>query len=142
MGDEEHGLVGKIMGKALHEELLSLFVERGTELIKKEDRTLSEQGTGDGNTLGLPFAQSASRFLARRIESFGKGIDEVGHGGMEGLAYLFFGSGRIAHQKITAYRPAQQAIPLGHIDEVTTGSRRYGNLLQVVIKREPARYGR
>ena len=134
VGNKEHGLVGKMVGKALHQEAFGCFVEGGTELIKKEERAFPEQGAGDGDALGLPFAQSASCLLAKRVESFGKGIDEIGYGGMEGMAYFLLCSRWISDQEVTAYRTAQQAVPLGYIDQVTAGSGRYGNLLHRIVE--------
>jgi len=64
VGDEEHGLL-RIGGEdAGIERLLGLFVETAADLVEEEDVTAVEQSAGDGDTLGLPLAESTAQLIA------------------------------------------------------------------------------
>jgi hypothetical protein len=64
VGDDEHGLL-RIGGEdAGIERLFGLFVETAADLVEEEDVTAVEQSAGDGDTLGLPLAESTAQLIA------------------------------------------------------------------------------
>ncbi len=78
----------------------------------------TKKGAGDGDALGLSFAEAATLFVEIGIEALREGKDKIGTGGAEGLEHIGFSGMRIAHEEIVADSAAEKGISLGDIDEV------------------------
>ena len=78
----------------------------------------TEEGAGNGNALGLSFAEAAALFVEVSVYSVGEGEDEVGTGGAEGLEHFRLAGMRVTHEEVIADGAAEKSVALGDVDEV------------------------
>ena len=64
VGDEDHGFLWEAGGEAFEHFVFGLGIEGGAEFVEQQDGAWSEQGAGDGDALGLTFAEAYSPFGA------------------------------------------------------------------------------
>lgn len=96
-------------------------VEGGGGFVQQQDVAGAQQGAGDGNALGLSFAEAATLLVERGVDAVGQLEYEVGSGGAQGLVHGGFGGLRVAHQQIVADGAAEEGVSLGNVDEVGPG---------------------
>ena len=71
MRDKEYGLL-RIGSKQPGEQFsLGCFVKATADFVEQEDVATMEQATGDGDALGLTFAESAASFTKFGVEAIG-----------------------------------------------------------------------
>ncbi len=58
VGDENHGLVLAVVEEAAKEFALGLLVQGRADFIEQQDATRAQQTTGNGDALGLAFAET------------------------------------------------------------------------------------
>ena len=118
MGDEDHRLP-RILGKEPAVKFtLRRFVERGTDLIQKQDTTWSQQPSGNGNTLGLTLTESTATFTTLGIKTVRQIQHEVSHRRMEHVIKFLVGGIRSGQQQVISDSTAHQGIPLRHKHKV------------------------
>ena len=77
MGDEKHGLLWVCRKKAVIQFALCGFVEGTADFVKQQDVAIVEQSTGDGDTLGLSFAESAAALTQFGVDAIGQIKDKI-----------------------------------------------------------------
>ena len=120
MGDEEHGLVGIGGEKAAVELTFGGLVERAADLVEQEDVTAMQQSAGDGDTLSLTFAESATTFAQFGIETIGQVEHKVGTGSVQYLAQFGVGGVGLSQLQVVADGAAHQGVSLRHETEFPT----------------------
>ena len=79
-----------------------------------------EQSAGDGDALGLTFAESTTPLSQFGVESVGQVEDEVGTGGMEHSAQFVVGGVGAGQLEVVADGAAHQGIALRHETQFST----------------------
>jgi hypothetical protein len=101
MSDENHCLV--VMTEYVLKQLALGFRVEGTRcLIEKHDGTVAQQGSGNGNALGLTFAESPTLLRTDGIETLWQFVDEIGTGIVQRFKYLFVGRIKASQPEIIA----------------------------------------
>ena len=122
VGDEKHGLLRVGRKETVVQFALGGFVEGTADLVEQEDVATVEQSAGDGDTLGLTFAESTTPLAQFGVETVGQVEDEVGTGGMEHSAQFVVGGIRASQLEVVADGAAHQGIALRHKTQFTTNS--------------------
>lgn len=76
MGHHNQGSSFESCADPLKEKLFGLTVEGRGRFVEENDSSRAEEGTCDGHSLGLAFAESCSFFAADCVESVRKFVDE------------------------------------------------------------------
>ena len=90
---------------------------RGT-LVQDEHAAGTQQGACDGDPLGLALAEAAAYLATRRFQPLRKVPDKLGHGGVKGLAEVFFRSVGRSQKEVGPDGAAQKGISLRDVHEI------------------------
>ena len=142
VGDEQEGLVGYPALQTGEQLAFGVAVERRGGLVEQKDAAGTQQTAGNGDALGLTFAEAAAELAAQGVETVGQLVDEFGHGGVEYAAKLVVGGVGLAEQEVLTDGAAEQGVALGHVDEVATGAGGCGDGALVVVERDAAFFGK
>lgn len=96
-------------------------VEGGGGFVQQQDVAGAQQGAGNGDALGLSFAEAATLLVEGGVDAVGQLEYEVGSGGAQGLVHGGFGGLRVAHQQVVADGAAEEGVALRNVDEVGPG---------------------
>ena len=134
VGNEDHRLTRRFFREVVHQLLLGIGIEGGAELVQQQDRARPQQAAGDGDPLGLAFAQAGAAFAAAGVQPVRKREHEFRDGRFQGRAHLIFRRLGIAHQEILANGAAEERIALRNIDQVAPRRRGSIDFLRIVIQ--------
>ena len=81
-----------------------------------------KQSTGDGNTLGLSFAESAASFSKFGVDAIGQIEDKISTGSMQHLSQFVFCSIWLCQLQVLSDGAAHQGIALWHETQFTAHS--------------------
>ena len=133
MGDTDDSLSSIVFAEIFQKLLLSLHVECAGRLIKQQDRTLSQEGTSNCDTLSLTFAKTCSKLATNSIKPVRTIHHEACTSRLERFPHVLLGCIRIAEQQVVANGSAKECIALRHINEVAAGSGRNLFRLRLVV---------
>ena len=119
------GPVRIIPFQVLHQYPFRLLIQRRCRFVQQQYRTVAQQSAGNGNSLRLPFTQSAALFPDKRIQPVGQSKHKIRYSRPQSPAHLFPRRFRISHPQVLTNRPAEQRVPLRHIRKVTPRTRRH-----------------
>ena len=71
MGNDQHGLVGHDVVKAVLDQAFGLGIEAGGGFVQHQDRRVLEQRPGNGDALALPSRQFDPAFANQGVVAFG-----------------------------------------------------------------------
>ena len=119
--DEQKGFLPVITAvEVLQQPFFRFRIQGRRTLVQDEHAAGTQQGAGNGNALGLAFAEAAAYLTAGRVQSFGEVPDKLGHGGVQGLPEVFLRSLRCSELEIGADGTAEEGISLRNVHEIAS----------------------
>lgn len=134
MGHHDEGAAFEAGADALDKGLLGLGVKGRRRLIQKDHSTWAEEGSGDGDALGLAFAEAGAFFAADGVKAVRKVMHELGDRRVEGVADVLVGCVWLAHEEVVSDGAADQGVALRDINYVAAGAWRYLDLCLSVVE--------
>lgn len=116
MSDEDNRLVSIVFRQIFQQPPLGFLIERRTELVQEQNTARPEQSPRNRNPLSLTLAEPRADFADPRIQSSRKASHKSRLRHIQNRPHLPVVRLRITHEKILADRPAEESIPLRHID--------------------------
>ena len=115
VGDEEDGLVLLLglQGNVFYQLALRFGIQGAGGFVQQEDVALAQEGTCNGNALGLAFRQAGSAFTANGVQGIGERENEIGTCHVDGPVHILFGGVRVAQKQIVADGAAERVLPWG-----------------------------
>ena len=116
--DEDDGVGGGEGLEVGEESLLGGRVEGGCGLVEQEDGCGgAQEGTGDGDALGLSFGEACGGLPYPRVEALRQVEDEFGTSKGEGVAHVGVGGGGMGEAEVGADGAGEEGIALGDVGE-------------------------
>ncbi len=120
MGDHQGGPTLADGGDAGDDIVFGGVVDGAGDLIQREDRRISEQGTCEGDALAFPTAQAAAPVTNRGVDAVGQFGQQRAEPGVEGcLRHRRFGGARTTKSDVVGDGPVEQDGMLGHEGDQT-----------------------